>query len=127
MLACGVRCAVHALLPACLLVAVSMPIHACLHARLAACPLHPPPAARRPPQDNEALSAHVSRCMARDDQLEVSLRAAHDRARVAEAQSLDLTKQCEQAAATLGRLIDSNSELMNKINTQSFALTGEML
>lgn len=62
--------------------------------------------------------------MSRDDQLEISLRAAHDRARVAESQSLDLTKQCEQAAATLGRLIDSNTELMNKINAQSLALAG---
>lgn len=75
-------------------------------------------------QDNEALTAHVARCMARDDQLEISLRAAHDRARVAESQSLDLTKQCEQAAATLGRLIDSNTELMNKINAQSHTLAG---
>ncbi|GIL47782.1 hypothetical protein Vafri_3967 [Volvox africanus] len=73
-------------------------------------------------QEVEGLRADLTRLAATEEMHRVTARAAEDRARAAELVSLDVRRQCDQAARTIGRLIDENSELVTKVNAQANAL-----
>ncbi|MEW5299707.1 MAG: hypothetical protein WDW36_002697 [Sanguina aurantia] len=73
-------------------------------------------AARR---EKQAMAAELSKRGAMEESWKVQLRAADDKAGAAGHVALDLQRQCEAAAATIGRLIGENSELMGKINLQA--------
>eukprot|EP00798_Chlamydomonas_sp_ICE-L_P020129 gene20129-26860_t len=63
-------------------------------------------------QENQALSRQ------RDD-LALRVRATDDRAKACDAVGFDLQRKCEAASATVGRLIEENSDLVLKLNSQS--------
>lgn len=75
-------------------------------------------------QEIEVLRGDLSRMAVAEEAARVTVRAADDRARAAELVCLDVRRQCDQAARTIGRLIDENSELVTKINSQANALEG---
>ncbi len=76
-------------------------------------------------QEIEALRGDLSRMAVAEEAARVTVRAADDRARAAELVCLDVRRQCDQAARTIGRLIDENSDLVAKINSQANALEGK--
>ncbi|GLI59062.1 hypothetical protein VaNZ11_000893, partial [Volvox africanus] len=73
-------------------------------------------------QEVDGLRSDLTRLAATEEMHRVTARAAEDRARAAELVSLDVRRQCDQAARTIGRLIDENSELVTKVNAQANAL-----
>lgn len=71
------------------------------------------------------MAAELSKRSAMEESWKVQLRAADDKAGAAGHVALDLQRQCEAAAATIGRLIGENSDLMGKINLQANKMSGE--
>jgi hypothetical protein len=61
-----------------------------------------------PAQVNARLRSEVSQLRSLEQAWAVKLRAAEDRAGVAERISLDTQRQCEAAAVTITRLIEEN-------------------
>ncbi|GIM17192.1 hypothetical protein Vretimale_19710 [Volvox reticuliferus] len=73
-------------------------------------------------QEVDGLRSDLTRLAATEEMHRVTARAAEDRARAAELVSLDVRRQCDQAARTIGRLIDENTELVAKVNAQANTL-----
>ncbi|GAB4816728.1 hypothetical protein N2152v2_003774 [Parachlorella kessleri] len=71
-----------------------------------------------------ATAQQAQREHATEEQLRLAARAAEERAAAAEAVALDLRAQCEAAGATLGKLLDENTELADRLNRQTGELAG---